>query len=285
MKRYVQDNSFFEKIDTERKAYWLGFLYADGCVYEKSENNKIVILQLHPDDKYIINEFLKDINSDRPIYTDKKGYVSTCIGNTKMANDLINLGCVPRKSLILKFPSEEIVPQNLIRHFIRGYMDGDGCISTYYILKKGRHIPSFVCEIKFIGTYDMLNGIKMFFNSDKNVLINKHSKNSCQISFRCKKYLDKVYSLYEGATIHMVRKKQKLDEYIDYLNKTKYETEGRPIVQLDLNGNKVCTYKNANSTEIFDPSAITHCCKGEKGYYSHKGFKWMYENDYNKLNS
>lgn len=87
---------------------------------------KIIILQLHPDDKYIINEFLKYINSDRPIYKNKKGYVSINIGSTKMANDLIRLGCILRKSLVLKFPS--IVSQNLIRHFIRGYMDGDGCI-------------------------------------------------------------------------------------------------------------------------------------------------------------
>lgn len=43
MKRYVQDNSFFEKIDSERKSYWLGFLYADGCIYERSENNNITI--------------------------------------------------------------------------------------------------------------------------------------------------------------------------------------------------------------------------------------------------
>lgn len=55
-----------------------------------------------------------------------------------MANDLINLGCIPRKTLVLKFPNESTVPKQLIKHFIRGYMDGDGCISTYYKKRKER---------------------------------------------------------------------------------------------------------------------------------------------------
>lgn len=285
MKRYIQDNSYFESIDTERKAYWLGFLYADGCVYEKNENSKSVILELHPDDKYLIEAFIKDIKSDRPICTNKRGYVSVYISSTKMANDLIKLGCIPRKSLVLKFPTEEIVPSKLINHFIRGYMDGDGCISTYYKLIKGRHNPNFVCEIKFIGTHDMLEGIREYFNSDKKVLFNKHSEKSCQISFRGKKYLDKVCSLYEGATIYMVRKKQKLDGYINYLDEANYQADGKSVVQLDFNGNKICTYKNASRAEAFDSTTIGRCCKCEKGYYSYKGFKWMYESDYNKINS
>lgn len=68
MLKYIQNDSFFEKIDNERKAYWLGFLYADGCVSEKSENNKRIIMQLHPNDRYILEQLLKDMNSNRPIY-------------------------------------------------------------------------------------------------------------------------------------------------------------------------------------------------------------------------
>lgn len=46
----------------------------------------------------------------------------------KSYTDLINKGCGINKSLILKFPDETQVPQNLISHFIRGYFDGDGCV-------------------------------------------------------------------------------------------------------------------------------------------------------------
>ncbi|WP_258049556.1 hypothetical protein [Clostridium weizhouense] len=41
MPKYIQDDSYFEKIDTERKAYWLVFLYADGCVFKKFEKIKM----------------------------------------------------------------------------------------------------------------------------------------------------------------------------------------------------------------------------------------------------
>lgn len=131
----------------------------------------------------------------------------------------------------------------------------------------------------------MLNAIRLYFNSDKKILINKHSKDSFQISFRGKKYLDNICYLYEGATIYMSRKKQKLDGYINYLNESNYQHDGKAVVQLYLKGNRICTYKNANRTENFDATAIGRCCKGEKGYKSHKGFKWMYESDYNKINS
>jgi hypothetical protein len=285
MSRYIQNNSYFEKIDTERKAYWLGFLYADGCVFEKNEKNKTIIIQLHPNDRNILEEFLKDISSDRRICVNKKGYISISISNTNMANDLINLGCIPRKSLVLKFPNENMVPKNLINHFIRGYMDGDGCISTYMKLRKDRKSPILICEVKFIGTYDMLYGIKKFFNSEKEVLINRHSPNSCQISFSGKKYREIVDSLYENATIYMKRKKDKWDEfkkYMEYEENLREEKSDIEIVKLDKDTNYIGTYTLKELKKEFDLSAIKKCCKYEK-HKSHKGFLWLYSSEYNEL--
>ncbi len=285
MLKYIQDDSYFEKIDNERKAYWLGFLYADGCVSEKSKNNKSIIIQLHPDDKYILEQLLKDINSNRPIYVNKKGYVSINIRSVKMANDLINLGCIPRKSLVLKFPNENIVSKQLIKHFIRGYMDGDGCISTYMILRKGKKSPVFVCEIKFIGTYDMLYGIKKFFNSEKNILINKHSPRSCQISFAGTKYRDVVNSLYDNATIYMKRKRDKWNEFkihMDNKENIRQEKLEKKIVKLDKDVNCLGTYALKDLKEEFDISSIIKCCEKEN-HKSHKNFLWIYLDKYNEL--
>lgn len=286
MKKYIQDDSYFEKIDNERKAYWLGFLYADGCISERSENNKIVIIQLHRDDKYLLKEFLKDINSDTPIYVNKKGYVSINIGSTKMANDLIKLGCLPRKSLVLKFPSEKIVSCNLIKHFIRGYMDGDGCISTYKKIRKNRKSPIFVCEIKFIGTYDMLLGIKKFFNSDKDILINKHSPKSYQISFSGRKYRNAVDILYNDATIYLKRKKDKWDEFLNYMNYIdikKEEKESRIIVKLDNEANYIGEYTLKSLKKEFDITAILRCCEHREKHKSYKRFRWIYLDEYKEF--
>ena len=111
----------FHIIDTEEKAYWLGFLYADG--YVSKYNQVEVSLTLEDEDhliklKNFINtntEIIKDDHRCRLLFCSKE-----------LAKDLANLGCVNNKSLILTFPTEEQVPQELLRHFLRGYVDGDG---------------------------------------------------------------------------------------------------------------------------------------------------------------
>ncbi|WP_297438350.1 NUMOD1 domain-containing DNA-binding protein [uncultured Clostridium sp.] len=212
MKRYTQNNDFFEKIDNERNAYWLGFLYADGCIRDHSETKNYMHIELHIQDKYILDQFIRDLDSNRRVKVTSRGYARLDVCNNKIGSDLIKLGCVPRKSNILKFPTEDIVPKELLHHFLRGYMDGDGCISTY--LKKKRQIYLLICEVKFVGTYDMLEGIKSFFESDKKILGHKHCSTCFQMSFTGRKYRKYVDKLYENATIYLTRKKEKWDKFI-----------------------------------------------------------------------
>lgn len=133
--KYHVNQNYFEKIDNEWKAYWLGFLYADGCVHiDKGKKKKeMIALGLKASDIGHIQRFLDSIQSEAPIRiyntnygSSKAAKVSVC--NKKLVQDLIKLGCVERKSLILTFPSFDIVPKEFVRHFIRGYFDGDGCI-------------------------------------------------------------------------------------------------------------------------------------------------------------
>ena len=210
--KYYQDNDFFERIDNEHKAYWLGYLYADGCVCDHGTKRNYLYIELHTQDKYILEEFAVDLRTNRKVRISCRGYARFEVLCNKIGTDLIKLGCVPRKSNILQFPTEDIVPKELLPHFLRGYMDGDGCISTY-LKKRGRNI-FLVCEIKFIGTYSMLFGIKEFFQSEKKVLQNKHSPVSYQISFTGRKYREYVDLMYKESTIHLTRKKLKWDNFI-----------------------------------------------------------------------
>ncbi|MGL4762904.1 MAG: NUMOD1 domain-containing DNA-binding protein [Sarcina sp.] len=221
--KYYQDNDFFEQIDNEHKAYWLGYLYADGCVCDHGEKRNYLYIELHTQDKYISEEFAADLRTNRKVRISCRGYARFEVLCNKIGTDLIKLGCVPRKSNILKFPTEDIVPKELLPHFLRGYMDGDGCISTY-LKKRGRNI-FLVCEIKFIGTYSMLFGIKEFFESEKNVLQNKHSPVSYQISFTGRKYRDYVDLMYKESTIHLTRKKLKWDNFINEVERRAKEKE------------------------------------------------------------
>lgn len=81
------------------------------------------------------------------------------ITNKKIAKDLIKCGCIPNKSLVLKFPDERIfASKDLIRHFIRGYFDGDGCIS---------YLETKYCRPRctILGTKSMLESIEFYSNT------------------------------------------------------------------------------------------------------------------------
>lgn len=128
--KYV-DESFFENIDTEEKAYILGFIYADGYISKTTFGIKISAKD------YELLKKIKDIlHSEHKIgfCINNNGYGKgneSCylsINNKKLVNSLIENGVVYNKSNILKFPSYDIVPEHLIRHFIRGYFDGDGSV-------------------------------------------------------------------------------------------------------------------------------------------------------------
>ena len=125
------DRSYFESINTQEKAYFLGLLYADGC-----NSGKVFTIGLQEEDGYLLYYLRKALHANKIKIHKRKGdkkhhknKVIFAIGSVKMGNDLIKLGCVPRKSLILQFPTPEQVPNRLIHHFIRGYFDGDGCVS------------------------------------------------------------------------------------------------------------------------------------------------------------
>lgn len=106
-------------------------------------------------------KFSNFLNSKNKIHLDFSiGTYGRCrfgVSNNEFKNDLIKLGCCPQKSLILKFPTAEQVPENFIIPFIRGYFDGDGCLSHVYSdTKKTR----FTVSVGLIGTNNFLVGLE-----------------------------------------------------------------------------------------------------------------------------
>ena len=110
-KKYHSKEDIFKKIDSEEKAYWLGFLYADGYISKLSSS---VVLMIQNRDKEHLEKFKLFCKSDHPIvyseYVRESGYVvranKISINSRKMHDDLIDKGCFQVKSLILKFPTE-----------------------------------------------------------------------------------------------------------------------------------------------------------------------------------
>ena len=216
----ICNEDFFEVIDTEEKAYWLGFMYADGYILNKRKHSGYSIgISLTESDIHHIEKFKNSLNSSASIntYTTSKGvynsksYCRIIISSDKLSEDLIKQGCVIKKSNVLLFPNKNQVPQHLIHHFIRGYIDGDGSISYYRKPNNKINIGLGV-----VGTKELINGIKSFLNLSHLKSHQRHpEKDTNNYSFnvggniQVLKILD---NLYKNATIYLDRKYEKYKE-------------------------------------------------------------------------
>lgn len=218
-RKYSFNYDFFKTIDTEEKAYWLGFLYADGCITENE-----VRLELKLNDEDHLNKMKKSLNGEAiPIFHRKDIKSSLVVfSSLDMVNDLKRLGCIQRKTFELDFPTYSQVPKKLLHHFMRGYFDGDGCI---YLSKK----------ISGTNLFTVI-GCKKFITKYKEVLcesISKENTNKLHIPQNCNKgiasfflggniQIYKIYKfLYKDATIFLDRKKEKFEKIIGRLKPNK----------------------------------------------------------------
>lgn len=212
------DITYFKTINTSEKAYWLGFLYADGCV---TSNHKATIIELSKIDKYHLEKFNNCIQSDYPI-SDRENSVRLAISRKEFAEYLINDGCIPRKSLILTFPDESILSKQFIKYFILGYFDGDGCLSTILHKHKNRPNPCMICELNMLGTYDMLFGI--LSNLPIEMKIIRKETNIYKFRISNKKEIIKILDyLYEDSPIYLERKHKKYIENIKMRETPRYK--------------------------------------------------------------
>lgn len=208
------DIDYFKKIDTEEKAYILGLFYSDGYV---SRNECGFELNIRDID--ILEKVKNTIKGDFKIKTRKRLYknreVEMC--NYRMASEIIaqqlkELGVFERKSLILQFPNDDIVPDNLKRHFIRGYFDGDGSISQYGSKKQ---IKTLYCGcVSFISKLnDYLFKKNIVKKSSLNFGKDKERKLFCSIEWSGPKNMENLFHyMYDDSTIYGDRKYNKFLE-------------------------------------------------------------------------
>ncbi|MDQ2998799.1 MAG: hypothetical protein M3R61_17345 [Chloroflexota bacterium] len=135
---------YFKIIDTDEKAYWLGFLAADGAIYG-NDRQYSVTLDLQQDDLHWLERFRDTIAPDATITTHGIRSCSVSIGSKEMYQDLIALGVGPRKSNTLAWPR---VPESFAIPFLLGYFDGDGS----FIRRKDRDAWQWM----LLGTYPFL---------------------------------------------------------------------------------------------------------------------------------
>lgn len=226
------DYHFFEKIDTEEKAYFLGFLYSDGNV---SKNLTSVTLKLHKKDTSILERLKNLICQSYFIKITQKKYCYFRVNRKQICNQLIALGCTPKKSLTLQFPTPEQVPEHLLNHFIRGYSDGDGCIS-FHKLSTGRKEFSW----SVVSTLYFCKKLKQICKEKLNINchIKQTSKNNIithTLHVGGALQLNKLFNwMYTNSSIHMDRKYSKYLEFVDQTKGNKFIDRGSFKVDKDL---------------------------------------------------
>ena len=211
------DNTVFDTIDSEEKAYWLGFLYADG--YLDSSRNLIELSLSDIDVKHLnkFNIFMKHQDPNHVKLGKSRceskefGRCRWSITDKHLWNQLNSYGCTPNKSLTLQFPNISLFSSNeLIRHFIRGYFDGDGCFS--------RHLFKTIVTpyIQIIGTPEFLSKVLEYSNISGYIGKDKRWKNNTNyILYHKEEGIKFINYIYNNSTIYLERK-FKLFEFFKY---------------------------------------------------------------------
>ena len=231
--RYTLDESYFENIDSQEKAYILGFLYADGYVGSEATNN--IVISVAEQDVDILEKIIENIkftgrlrkrNSYKNSYNTSQQHFILNFSSKQMANTLRSLGFnQTKKDRIFQLPNIE---SSLIRHFVRGFFDGDGSFSlndnrSTHILSNGElkeYIytkPSFniVGPVNFMeelaeilpGSYHFkqsgIDGLVYIMNSSKRDIVD-------------------IYNyLYTDSTIYIERKHNKFLKFMEHLTRNR----------------------------------------------------------------
>ena len=205
------DETVFDSMDTEEQFYWLGFLYADGNISKTGNRLELTLALKDIDHLEKFRNFLKLTTEIKTVLRNGHYACRLYVRNKHLWRTLNNLGCVPCKSLILEFPKKEIFKNNkmFILHFIRGYVDGDGCLSYYW----NKQHTSINTQVSIVSTESFLNSIKKLFGNKHGYIHNKSSKDwenkAYQLTFNGVIARKFARYLYEKATIYMQRKYEK----------------------------------------------------------------------------
>lgn len=227
--KYLQYNKeFFDKIDTIEKAYWLGFLYADGYV---THDNRWGV-ELGYEDYNHLQNLLNAFGYNGDLKTRERNGVVSCsftINNKQMTSSLISNGVVPNKTCCLEFPNIDIVSKNLLSHFIRGFFDGDGCV---YLTRnkrprkdRGNKIYERICKgINFVCKSES-------FTNDLIRILNDNGINlRCTINKR-----DNLYTITTSAI-------DEIEKFYNYI----YQ-DSNPNIRLERKFNKFNEIFNATA--------------------------------------
>ncbi len=198
---------FFQEINSEEKAYFLGLLISDGNVFKDDTGRQASIsITLDLKDEYMLEKFKECVNSNTHISHDGRGCGQIAVRSNIMASELEQYGIVPRKTLKTFLPQ---INDKFKSHLIRGIFDGDGSIRAAQTDIQNRYAH----YIDFCGTHQLMEDIvqeckklplqtipKIYDYADKNL-------SDIKIQAKDDMYIFGEW-MYKDATIFLTRKKE-----------------------------------------------------------------------------
>ncbi len=216
--------NYFEHIQTEEQAYYLGFFIADGCIKYIDGKKPIATFTLQDTDRYIAERFSEAINNPYKLSCSTKirdtGYVSVWytmrITSQKIVSSLEEIGAGYGKS----YREIPILPVNLTRHLVRGLFDGDG---SFYYRRSHPEDPNSVSIrgcVELLGFPTIIEDLQMILND---IGVSKYSLRKSDtatqlyaIRMERKDDIKLFYNyMYSDSHICLERKKKKFEDFFN----------------------------------------------------------------------
>lgn len=203
-------NKDFFKTWSEEMAYILGYWFADGCIGSWSNGYHFCITSK---DESIINKIKEILESYHKIKYRKSDDTYTLTFSCKeIYNDIVKLGGCERKSLIARFP---MIPKKYIRHFIRGYFDGDGSI----------YLRNYEPHVNFVGTKAFLKSLMENLPYKGN--LNNTTELTYQLSYSSEYGREILDYMYVDSNIYLKRKYDKYKESLKWKRERKLRNDSK----------------------------------------------------------
>lgn len=200
-RKYKVNEDYFSVIDTSTKAYCLGLLFSDGNVSRDRSRIKLFV-----NDSELVFILKLALQAEHPILFNK-GVAGISINSYKLKQDLIRLGCIPNKSLVVKYP---IIDESLDRDFIRGLVDGDGHFGVRQeksISSNGTAHAYKRLRFHFCGSEDVVKTVSVKLSKIVGEVLTVHKRiNNYYIETAGSKAVAIHNYLYKGSVLHLTRK-------------------------------------------------------------------------------
>lgn len=217
--KYPITDSIFH--DAELKYYFLGFVAADGHVIHK-KNEWAVEICVNKYDIGILEKLRDLISPSRPIHPKphrskpESNAVRLKLSSRTLVEMIASYIEIEDKTHTLSWP--ENIPDEFLRHFIRGYFDGDGTVdvTTNQQVVDGERRYYYIMRIRFLGTRQFLDGLTQAIHRvigiDPVKVAQKGKENVFVIYYSGKSAVRILEYLYDGATMYLDRKRAVFDK-------------------------------------------------------------------------